>query len=118
MSKHRNRQAWLALFSRWESSGLRAVDFCRREGVSSQYFSQRQRQLGWSKGQSPVSLTNPANTGPAFAPVRVMRCAPEAVPPTAVLILRRGDCELHLPASLPEAQLRCILREVFSHAVV
>ena len=113
MSKYRKREAWLELFSRWESSGLRAVDFCRREGICDKYFSLRQRQLGWRKGQSPA---NPV-PGPAFATLRLEPSAMVAVSP-GTLILRRGDCELHLPASLPEAQLRCILHEVFSHAVV
>lgn len=112
MSKYRNRQAWLDLFSRWESSGLRAVDFCRREGVCSKYFSVRQRQLGWRQGRPVI----PVSAGSAFVPLRVE--TPALQPPPAALILRRGDCELHLPASLPEAQLRCILREVFCHAVV
>lgn len=115
MSKYRNREAWLALFSRWESSGLRAVDFCRREGVCAKYFSLRQRQLGWSKGQSSAS---PMSTRSAFAALRIEQPVSAPASPPMALILRRGDCELHLPASLSEAQLRCILREVFSHAVV
>ncbi len=43
--KRRTQAQWLNLFSEHESSGLKAIEFCKEHGLCPNYFSKRKTQL-------------------------------------------------------------------------
>ncbi|MFQ5700158.1 MAG: hypothetical protein ACE5IL_17990 [Myxococcota bacterium] len=57
---------WREILARFDGSGLRASEFCRREGLSRSVFCKWQRSLRNTERREPtgfVELRQPAETG-------------------------------------------------------
>jgi hypothetical protein len=65
----RTREDWLALFDQQDASALSVAAFCKREGLSAGYFSQRKKHYGWNDGGAAmpakgfVEIKPPVATG-------------------------------------------------------
>jgi putative transposase len=68
-----NAKAWRALLARFEQSGLTAVAFCEREGVSSKSFHRWRTRLG-AAGKAPTrTAARKASLAPGFIDLGAVR---------------------------------------------
>ena len=93
-SREANRLEWEQRLSRFHSSGLTVLDFCRQEGIVSQSFYHWRRKLAVSDEASTASV-------PQFLPIRLAPSAPVEIlfPNGAALRLSPG-CDLAFVRSL------------------
>src|SRR3954468_19260332 len=80
---------WRQRLQRFERSGLSAVAFCAKEGVSTPVFYAWRRRLRQSSAQQAVRPPPPPGAAPRLAPVHLPPAAP-------VELLLRGGGVLRL----------------------
>ncbi len=92
-----NRQEWIERLTRFDSSGMTVLDFCRAEAIASQSFYYWKRKLA-----APADA--PACAVPDFLPVR-LASAPtvEIVLPNGATLRLSPGCDLAFVRSLIDA---------------
>lgn len=93
----RTPEQWQALVQQQATSGLSAVDFCRRHQLDAQYFSKRKRSL----------QAQAASPGGAF--VKVQLASPQAVSVTT-MVLHYRHTQLHVSADADVHALAQLMR--------
>lgn len=95
----RSEQQWRELIDRHRESGLTLKAFCKREGLSRDWFGRKRQRLLKGSGE---------RTAPAagFARMRVVK----AVEPIEPIELRYGAVVCRLPVQLPAAYLAALIK--------
>ena len=92
-----NRQEWAQRLSRFDSSGLSVLDFCRAEAISAPSFYYWKRRLA-------APAESPACSVPDFLPVRLASApAVELVLPGGATLRLSPGCDLAFVRSLIDA---------------
>lgn len=104
--KRRRRRRWTAgqkadLLARYSASGLRAAEFCRREGLRSATIS------GWIRRQR-ASERSSAKSG--FAEVRVQSAVPSVNGAAMLLVQFGSDINLSVPPGTDALWLGQLIR--------
>ena len=102
----RTREEWLGLFERQQESGLSVSEFCEREGINSNYFSQRRTHFGWN---SVVSESTADRRG-GFV---------EVMPPVLAGAVRLSwnEVDVEIPAGTSVSWVARLMRELADAAV-
>ena len=87
----RSTTEWQALFEQHAASGLSAAAFCREQGLCSNYFSLRRKQLSGELSDSIRKKPKPQARVTAFVTARFRSDATERI------AVRFGEIEIHSP---------------------
>ena len=92
---HALQDLWRQRLQRFERSGLSAVAFCAKEGVSAPSFYAWRRRLRQTLAEQPAGPARPADGAARLVPVRLLPAVPVEVLLPGGLVLRLAPgCDL------------------------